>query len=220
MLAIIGLLLSSFSIKELYVIYICWVIWFGAFFCGTASLKAIKDFKGFLWSRLLANAGCALSVISFLGVTFIINDIHVIDSARCRGNIFVLGKSIRAYCEKHNGEFPEASKWCDLLVNSVNDIPGFSKHSFNYPPEQHSFYGFSFNKNIYTKKLNEVDPNVVLVFESEPGWNQFSGREMFTLNRTRHLFSKRGGYVLLAEKNGGQVKFVTRNEEKNLRWKP
>jgi len=55
--------------------------------------------------------------------------------------------------------------------------------------------------------------DMVFLFESEPGWNQHGGPELFTFDN----HNPRGGLVLL---NDGTVKFIRTEEElKQLRWK-
>ena len=56
-------------------------------------------------------------------------------------------------------------------------------------------------------------PDTVLLFETQAGWNQHGGPELFTFDN--HV--PKGGLVLL---NDGTVKFMRTEEElKQLRWK-
>ncbi len=56
-------------------------------------------------------------------------------------------------------------------------------------------------------------PNTVLLFETQPGWNQHGGPELFTFDN----HEPRGGLVLL---NDGTPKFIRTEEElQQLRWK-
>ncbi|HNS20535.1 MAG TPA: hypothetical protein PKH24_08545 [Sedimentisphaerales bacterium] len=55
--------------------------------------------------------------------------------------------------------------------------------------------------------------DVVFLFESQPGWNQHGGPELFTFDK----HDPKGGCVLL---NDDEVKFIRTAEElKQLRWK-
>lgn len=59
----------------------------------------------------------------------------------------------------------------------------------------------------------ESPPDTVLLFETESGWNQYGGAELFTFDN----HDPKGGCVLL---NDGKVKFIRTEEElKQLRWK-
>ena len=56
-------------------------------------------------------------------------------------------------------------------------------------------------------------PDMVLLFETVGGWNQYGGPELFTFDN----HDPRGGCVLL---NDGTVKFIHTTEEfRQLRWK-
>jgi hypothetical protein len=55
-------------------------------------------------------------------------------------------------------------------------------------------------------------PDTVLLFETETGWNQHGGPDLFAFDN----HDPRGGLVLL---NDGTVKFIrTKEELKQLRW--
>ena len=56
-------------------------------------------------------------------------------------------------------------------------------------------------------------PDMVLLFETTPGWNQHGGPELFTFDN----HDPKGGCILL---NDGTVKFIRTEEElMQLRWK-
>jgi hypothetical protein len=56
-------------------------------------------------------------------------------------------------------------------------------------------------------------PDMVLLFEARPGWNEYGGLELFTFDN----HDPKGGLVLLHD---GTVKFIRTEEElKQLRWK-
>lgn len=59
----------------------------------------------------------------------------------------------------------------------------------------------------------DSEPNTVLLFETQAGWNRHGGPELFTFDN----HDPRGGCVLF---NDGTVKFIRTEEElKQLRWK-
>jgi len=218
--AVTGLLLSSLSIKALYVIYICWVIWSGACFCGITSLKTMKDLKGFSWSRFLASIGCIFSLISILGVTFMIHEIYLINASYCRNHLFILGNSIRVYCEKHNGEFPDTSRWCDVIIDETDSVRNVSKKTFGCPGVPQGTSGYAINKNLSGKVISEVDPNVVLLFETTAGWNQNGEQELMCLHKHELLFRGSGSYIVCVGKEKPLVRFVHRSDIEKLRWNP
>jgi hypothetical protein len=226
-MTVTGWLLGSFGvlgIGKIYLLYICWLIWFVACLCGIMSLRAMKNIKGFLWSRLLAWIGCIFSIYCALSILITASDILYKDIRQCRSNLKVLSRSIIIYCEKHDGEFPDPSKWCDLLlsepanISNEIDILNISEKRFKCPIVTGGRSGYAFNKNLAGKRISEVDPNTVVLFETNAaGWNQNGGPEIMCPDRHKGIFVS-GSYVICIGKP--TVRFVPRSEVKNLRWNP
>ena len=221
--------LSFLGIKETHVLYVCWVIWLCACLCGIMSLKSMNNIKGFRWIRLVAWLGCVFSIFFALGTTFIVSDGHAIDRIFCSDNLRVLDRSIRTYCEKHEDKFPDPSKWCDLLLsepkNKSNDAFDkfweLSEKKFRCPTVTEGRSGYAFNKNLAGKRISEVDPNTVVLFETTAtGWNQNGSPELMCPDRHKRIFGEGGSYVVCVGKDKPVVRFVPQSEVKNLRWEP
>jgi len=219
-LAFVGLLLCSLSIRELEIIYACWLIWVVAFACGRSYLTSAKKIKSPLWARRIAFTGCLLAVLFALGMTFMIHDIHLISASYCRSNIRFLGNGIRAYCAKNDGKFPEPSNWCDLVISEANSVWGLSEETLRCPKVPNGKSGYAFNKNLAGLRISEVDPNTVLLFEAEPGWNQNGGPEMMTVKRHQLLFTRKYSYVVCVGTDKVRIKAVKNRQQKKLRWNP
>ena len=216
----------------LYMIYIGWFCWIIAFLCGVMSLKVIKNIKGFLWARLLAWIICTLSVICIFGFTHMLVERFLLDKEYCEANLKVLSASIRAYCAKHNGEFPEPAKWGDVIISepdnkfeskdyNPNFFGTFCVERFRCPAVTEGKSSYAFNKNLAGKHISEVDPNVVVLFETNTiGWNQNGGPELICPDRHKAIFEENGSYVALLGKDKPVIKFVPQSEAKNLRWNP
>jgi len=81
----------------------------------------------------------------------------------------------------------------------------------NVAAQDGSFMVSHYAMNSNCKPDSPVD--MVLLFETRPGWNQHGGPELFTFDN----HDPKGGLVLL---NDGTVKFIRTEEElKRLRWK-
>jgi len=211
-------------------LYSSWFCWGAAFLCGFISLRIVKNIKSFLWSRLLARTICILSIIGILGMTHMLSEGLEGRKRECTTNLGVLSKSIITYSEKHNGEFPNPSKWCDLIIDEPNNKFESKNYSPNYlnlfcierfrcPSAKETKSGYAFNKNLAGKRISEVDPNVIVVFETNAvGWNQNGGPEIMCSDRHKAIFGKSGSYVLCP--NQYDVRFVPQSEVKNLRWNP
>jgi hypothetical protein len=109
--------------------------------------------------------------------------------------------------------YPRPSEWCDDILRSY---PVFGSGYGHLDPKPHICPSAGRGKNHYAMNPN-CKPNspvdMVLLFETKPGWNQHGGPGLFTFDN----HDPRGGCVLL---NDGTVKFIrTKQELKQLRWR-
>ena len=108
--------------------------------------------------------------------------------------------------------WPDPAEWCDAIVRnyqpeSSNELPISSY--FKCPGVSEGECHYAMNPNCRPSSL----PDTVLLFETETGWNQHGGPELFTFDN----HDPKGGCVLL---NHGTLKFIRTNEELlNLQWK-
>lgn len=110
-------------------------------------------------------------------------------------------------------EYPPPTEWCDATLRKIRetrmhaDFTSYLQCHGAVPKHGRSDYAM----NPDCKR--DSPPDVVFLFESKPGWNQYGGPELFTFDN----HDPRGGLVLL---NDGTVKFIRTEEElKQLRWK-
>ncbi|MCL5279872.1 MAG: hypothetical protein M1376_08215 [Planctomycetes bacterium] len=130
--------------------------------------------------------------------------------------------------------YPDPNHWCDIIAARIRDRSPDARIAglFACPSAQPSL-----NLDDARSQAHETDPSnqtpgawmstyamnpscsedsprdVVFLFESQPGWNQHGGPELFTFDN----HDPKGGLVLL---NDGTVKFIRTEEElKQLRWK-
>jgi hypothetical protein len=119
---------------------------------------------------------------------------------------------------KTKKSYPAPINWCDALVRTCRTIkmqdqeiikpficPGTGEVG-KYPDNKSNYA-----MNPYCKY--DSPPDMVLLLETEAGWNQHGGPELFTFDN----HDPKGGCVLL---NDGTVKFIRTPEElRQLRWK-
>ncbi len=102
--------------------------------------------------------------------------------------------------------YPPASKWNEAIRRAYRET------------ERENPIGESYREGACEYAMNpDCEPNsppdTVLLFETQVGWNQHGGPELFTFDN----HDPRGGLVLL---NDGTVKFIRTEEELNqLRWR-
>jgi prepilin-type processing-associated H-X9-DG protein len=126
----------------------------------------------------------------------------------CVNNLKQLGLAVRIYANDHNDQFPPAATWCDAIQGSVG-----SPKVFQCPSEPGRRCAYAFNAKLDGKKEGEIDPQTVLLYESDAGWNGTGGAE----NLKPHKHSNRTVNVAFAD---GSVQQLPRSRLGTLRWDP
>jgi prepilin-type processing-associated H-X9-DG protein len=106
----------------------------------------------------------------------------------------------------YNGNISNPAKWCDILHQECDiDLDDFR---CNYEPFGPSSYAM--NENI-PADTNELPGDLVLLFESAPGWNQIGGPDDVVTDR----HGRPGANIAFAD---GHVEFVDADDIPTLRW--
>jgi prepilin-type processing-associated H-X9-DG protein len=126
----------------------------------------------------------------------------------CVNNMKQLALAVRMYANDHNNQLPPAATWCDAVQIYVGN-----PKVFRCPADPDRRSAYAFNAKLDGKKDNEIDPQTVLIFESQAGWNGAGGAERLAL---RHHSS---GIVNVAFADGA-VRSLTRSQLSTLRWDP
>ena len=129
----------------------------------------------------------------------------------CGGNLWVLYDELYG-ASRSTKAYPVPTGWCDIIVRDSRDSD-FGKEEirefFKCPCAGKGKSHYALNPNCRPNSPRDT----VLLFETEAGWNQQGGPELFTFDN----HDPKGGCVLL---NDGTVKFIRTKEELNkLRWK-
>lgn len=126
----------------------------------------------------------------------------------CAANLYSIRSCLHPYMNDYEGKLPSGEKWCDLLIEEADE----PKNDFRCPGDSTGPCSYAMNAAVYRyATFWKVPWDMVLVFESEPGWNRVGGRADLT---TRYHRS-RGCMVLFADDTVG---FVPTEELSNLRW--
>lgn len=126
----------------------------------------------------------------------------------CVNNLKQLGLAVRIYANDHNDQLPPAATWCDAIQGSVG-----SPKVFQCPSEPGRRCAYAFNAKLDGKKEGEIDPQTVLLYESDAGWNGTGGAG----NLKPHKHSSRTVNVVFAD---GSVRQLARSRLATLRWEP
>jgi prepilin-type processing-associated H-X9-DG protein len=163
----------------------------------------------------------------------------------CASNLRTLGKALQLYANNYDGQYPPEDKWCNFLVEhtSVEKRYFFCKsaedgsYSTKEPIDDRNFpaevvfcneYNDINGQHLYTYSIKwchyainpKAKPNspadVVLLFETKHGWNQFGGPEILNDENHLKLEGRKGCNILF---NDGSVKFIEPEQFGELKWK-
>ena len=135
----------------------------------------------------------------------------------CGHNLSQLGKAMLVYANEHQGQYPDPNRWSDFLLKHTDVeakhffCPGvrlrWKRQVLPWPvPRKASCY-YAINPNC---RLNSP-PDMVLLFETKGGWNQFGGPEILTLDN-------HGGFSCNILFNDGHVEPGRRRYLGRLKW--
>lgn len=183
---------------------------------GIVALIKIKNSQGRLSGNGLAIAGIVVS-----GVFLLMLPIYAAmllpalakakeraQTITCVNNVKQLGLAVRMYAGDNNDQFPSAAKWCDAIQTYVQ-----SPKPFQCASDPSLRCAFAYNRKLDGLKVQDIDPQAVVFFESSSGWNAAGGRELFSA----HKHSRTRIVVGLAD---GSVQQLPRSQLETLRWDP
>jgi prepilin-type processing-associated H-X9-DG protein len=208
-LAIASLVLGLLSF------FTCFVTAIPAIILGIVGLVKISKSGGQLKGNAFAIAGIAVPSVSFVFLLPIMMAILMPAPVRtraiayrvtCGTNMSALGKAMVIYACDNDDMFPTPSKWCDLLTEHAQ----VSEKEFTCPGAPEGPCNYAMNKNI--EKLGmRAPPDMVVLFETHPGWNQSSGPEILTTEN----HNGQGCNILFIDSH---VAFIRTKNLKGLKW--
>jgi len=207
---------------------------------GVFALLQIRTNEGKMTGRVFAILGIIVSGFAIAAVYFVVVAAmprYFGFRMICAHNLRQLGKSLRIYSNNYDGEYPAANKWGDLLVEHAGAggtwfyCKGIREERYHFtinpreqfgsPWHQSFFYHDPNGRSYYVKHGHyAINPNaepnsprdMVLLFETKGGWNQFGGPELVSFDNHRG----EGCNILF---NNGDINFVTPDEVGKLKWK-
>jgi len=127
----------------------------------------------------------------------------------CVNNMKQLALGARIYSQDHQNHFPPAATWCDAVKPEVN-----ADKVFKCPAgDVNDRCDYGYNSQLDGLEEKNIDPNTVLFFESDPGWNVSGGAERM-LGQSRH------GRTFVVAFADGHVEQLTADRLTQLRWNP
>jgi hypothetical protein len=187
-----------------------------AIILGIVSLVKIDKSAGRLKGKGMAVAGIIIGPAS-LPVVALLMGILMPALARtrqiafrmvCGTNLSGLSKAMMIYANDYDDQYPTPEKWCDLLIEYCEVTP----ISFRCKGAPEGPCNYALNENI-AKLGTSTQGDIVLMFETHPGWNQVGGPEILTTENHQGD----GCTVAFVDTH---VEFVKARDIEYLKWKP
>jgi len=167
-----------------------------------------KNNKTFSLLNVLVGVLVSLIVISFL-LSVISSrqpNPRLVHQLRCSANLHQLCLACFIYNDMNKKQvWLEKDKWCDVLGSY------YEPEYMECPEDKIGPCSYAMNKNI-PANVNELPSDLVILFESTPGWNQIGGPNDVVTDRHKNT----GANIVFAN---GDVGFIGSEDIHNLRWK-
>ncbi len=126
---------------------------------------------------------------------------------RCKTNLHCMSTAMGFYAADISDMLPSGNTWCDALSKYV------MRENFICPGSdaKQGQSSYAMNKYVAGKKLADLSPDLVLLFESTPRWNQCGGPELLVTEN----HDGEGCNVLFVD---GHVEFVKASRIWQLKW--
>jgi hypothetical protein len=213
-LAIISLVLGILGL------FTCGVTAIFGLILGILALMRVKGSSGTLTGGGMAIGGIVVSAFFTMMIPiFVLLFIPVLAAAkhraqtiRCVDNEHQLARAVRLYADNNANHFPPAATWCDAIKDTV----GSNTNIFLCPAASPgSRCDYAFNAALGGMDDSKVNPQTVLLFEADSGWDANGGVDLMA-TPLRHEFGRKC-VVALAD---GSVEEVKASEVGTLRWNP
>jgi hypothetical protein len=120
----------------------------------------------------------------------------------------------------NDGNLPDSDKWCDSIFKEVGTLKVYASpqdpFAMSQVDEGIKVSSYAFNKALSGKKEAEVNPNTVMIFETDLGWNGSGG-----LEDALEFLEFFDGHAIAVSTVDGTVRQVSNPFElRQMRWDP
>ncbi len=154
---------------------------------GVAAIRAVRRSEGLLAGEGIATGALSLCAVGF--VAFLVStqfgswaDSKAAQSRdKCGGNLKILHEALSLYAERNEGRLPPVDNWCGAILGMAQELqqsPDYKGSMFQCPSSLETFESsYGFNAELGGKKLADLPPETVMLFEINGGWNVSGGPE-------------------------------------------
>jgi len=169
---------------------------FARFYSDTAKYHLPKIGKVFL-----------LTFIAWLAVSIFAPQIHSQGVLACHFKLKRLYSALQQYAQADaNNRYPTPEKWCDTLMEKAN----LNANAFRCPRDGKGPCSYAINPDARFDSAGDV----VLLFETDPGWNQHGRQELLRLKNHKDIMGKAVNIVT----NDGMTLCIRPEEFAELKW--
>jgi prepilin-type processing-associated H-X9-DG protein len=184
---------------------------------GIIAMIRVRKSNGALGGHGLALAGTIVSAVFLMLLLPAAMLMPAIAKAKqravtilCINNMKQLDMAARMYAANHQDHFPSAQSWCDDLKQYL----GGNTRVYRCPAaDLGDRCDYAFNSKLSGMDTKKVNPQTVLFFETDSGWNASGGPELMR-NPSRH------GRTFAVAFADGHIEQLTSAGLANLRWDP
>jgi competence protein ComGC len=184
---------------------------------GVVALVKVKGSRGAVGGSGLALAGIIVSTFFLLIIPIMAAMLlpalatakQKAQTINCVNNVKQLAVAMKVYQADNKDQYPPAATWCDAIKSMVG-----SEKVFQCPAgEQGQRCHYAYNAKLNGLEEGKVNPETVMLFETEGGWNVSGGPELM-LGNPRH------GRLFVVAYADGSVQQLTASRLSTLRWEP
>jgi prepilin-type processing-associated H-X9-DG protein len=188
---------------------------------GIIAMVKVSNSGGALRGKGLALAGVIVSAVFLLMVPiFAAMLLPALAAAKnkareinCMNNERQLALAAKLYAGNNNNHYPPAATWCDAIkpdvsLENVFNCPAVNSTDLNSTNR----CDYAFNAKLDGMDADKIDPQTVMIFESDTGWDAHGGPEIASTQRHRNFLN-----VAFAD---GHVEKVAEARLSSLRWDP
>ena len=144
-----------------------------------------RDGRGFRPSPITLSLGMGcLLIAGFIGLlvhAYLEEQKLVNDTSVCLDHEQAFGRALFAYATDHGDRYPPARDWCDHLRPYLKD-----PQAFVCPAAKNQRCSYAFNARLSGLPLLDHPGRIVVLFESDRGWNAAGGPELLPAEPRHH----------------------------------
>ena len=186
---------------------------------GPAEQQMLELMKKFYLPKEKAKPSSQLAIMRVTAEGIVFESRNKAREVQSANNSSQLGLGLIVHAPDNDGLLPDADKWSDAILREVGTSLSFASPldpaTVTLAEEGEKVSSYAFNAALSGKKLNELNPDTVLIFETDLGWNGSGG-----LKDAQKFMQTTGRASIAVTLVDGSSRSVDAFDLEELRWKP